>query len=529
LSAIEPEAATLADPTRSLAARGADRGGSATALAVTHSDGRRGRIVAGLAALIAGFAAIAAIAARGDGAAKAVLLCGMTLVAAIHLWVFVVVRDPRRMSLAAISVVWNVSALGALSALPFAGPLSAATATLLAIVVFVSLGHSPVAAYTTFATTALGHVGITAAVAAGAIADRGRLPIRELSGVEVAVAEALVLGMLATAFGIGRWFRRDQLAAIAELERVARDLGQRDALAELGEVERALRAGRRGRFTGHELGGYQIGDVIGRGAVGEVYAARQSDAAEPVAIKILHDEAADDPLQRARFRREAESVTAIRSPHVVALREVGDDPVPYLVMERLHGTDLASRLRRAPRPEHAEVIRLVADLARGLEAARRVGIVHRDLKPQNVFFDEAMQVWKILDFGVSKLVDGGGTLTRDRIIGTPRYMAPEQATRGEVGHAADVYALAAIAYRCLTGRTPFGGDHVAEVLFQIVHARPARASAIAPVPAAVDAVLAVGLARRPDDRFATATALADALEAALAGKAVAEEPDGAYE
>src|SRR5688572_14487396 len=186
-------------------------------------------------------------------------------------------------------------------------------------------------------------------------------------------------------------------------------------------------------------------------------------------------------------------------------------------MERLTGVDLAGHLRERGRLDLDETIEMARQLAAGLEAARKAGIVHRDLKPQNVFrIDGPVPTWKILDFGVSKLVGHGGTLTQGHVIGTPQYMAPEQARGEEVDHRADVYALAAIVYRCLTGRPPFGGAGVPQILYAVVHTLPPRPSSLAELPPGADDVLARGLAKRPGDRFADATAFAAAL-ARLAG------------
>src|SRR5262249_43833071 len=147
-----------------------------------------------------------------------------------------------------------------------------------------------------------------------------------------------------------------------------------------------------------------------------------------------------------RFHREMAVAARLESPHIVRVFELAapDAPVPYLAMERLHGTDLATRLRADNRLPSDELVVLLDHVARGLEVARLAGVVHRDLKPHNLFL-HAGGTWKILDFGVSKLVGTEGTLTGEGIVGTPQYMAPEQASGGQVTHASDVYALGAIA------------------------------------------------------------------------------------
>ena len=175
-----------------------------------------------------------------------------------------------------------------------------------------------------------------------------------------------------------------------------------------------------------------------------------------------------------------------------------------------------------------ELVILLDQVARGLEVARLAGVVHRDLKPHNIFHHDG-SVWKILDFGVSKVMDSEGTLTGEGIVGTPQYMAPEQASGGHVTHLADVYALGAIAYRCLTGRSPFKGKDIAELVYQVVHAPPLRPSTLGRVSTAIEDVLAVAMAKDPRRRFPSAMAFAQAFIAARRGRTVAIDiPDNAW-
>jgi len=162
---------------------------------------------------------------------------------------------------------------------------------------------------------------------------------------------------------------------------------------------------------------------------------------------------------------------------------------------------------------------MIDQVARGLEVARLAGVVHRDLKPHNLFHHDGA-VWKILDFGVSKVLDSEGTLTGDGIVGTPQYMAPEQASGGQVTHVSDVYALGAVAYRCLTGRSPFKGKELADLVYQIVHMPPVRPSALGRVSISIEDVLAVAMAKDPRRRFPSAMSFAQAFIAARRGKPV---------
>jgi serine/threonine-protein kinase len=188
-------------------------------------------------------------------------------------------------------------------------------------------------------------------------------------------------------------------------------------------------------------------------------------------------------------------------------------------MERLDGRTLSDILRSRRAMPAADVVDLVYQVGAGITAAAAAGVVHRDLKPQNVFRHGEM--WKVLDFGVARAADHGDTLTAGQIVGTPSYMAPEQASGGEVDHLTDLYALAAIAYRALTGHAPHASGDLAETLYRVVHASPRRPSDLAPrLPHDVDLVLAIGLARRPGDRFRSASDLGRALADALLGQLV---------
>ncbi|HEX7701775.1 MAG TPA: serine/threonine-protein kinase, partial [Kofleriaceae bacterium] len=149
--------------------------------------------------------------------------------------------------------------------------------------------------------------------------------------------------------------------------------------------------------------------------------------------------------------------------------------------------------------------------------ARAAGMVHRDIKPPNIFRTRD-GTWKLLDFGVAVLGDSSGTLTQGGVIGTPGYMAPEQAKGESVDHRADVYAVGAVLYRCITGRAPFSGTDHAAMLYAMVHDMPIRPGAIAHLDRDVDRVLAVVLAKRRNDRFGSVKELADVLESAFAGR-----------
>jgi serine/threonine-protein kinase len=186
-------------------------------------------------------------------------------------------------------------------------------------------------------------------------------------------------------------------------------------------------------------------------------------------------------------------------------------------MEKLAGQTLGSLLRKGSTLGDTALANLVTQVGGVLELAREAGIVHRDLKPQNLFltFDD---LWKVLDFGIALLADSSGTLTRGGAVGTPAYMAPEQARGVAVDHRADIYSLGAVIYRCTTGRAPFVKPDTPSLLYAVVEEQPLRPSSIAPVSAAFDDVLAVALAKDRGLRFQAASELVDAFIAAARGE-----------
>jgi serine/threonine-protein kinase len=284
-----------------------------------------------------------------------------------------------------------------------------------------------------------------------------------------------------------------------------------------------------GRWTGQRVGSYGLGLVLGRGAMGEVYEATGPND-QSIAVKLLNAGAANSTALVERFHREMVVAARLESPHIVRVFEVSppDAPVPYIAMERLQGIDLATRLRDQTRLPSDEIVVLVDQVARGLEVARVAGVVHRDLKPHNLFH-HAGGTWKILDFGVSKVMDSEGSLTGEGLVGTPQYMAPEQAIGGSVTHLADVYALGAIAYRCLTGRSPFRGHDLAELVYQVVHVPPVRPSALGRGSTALDDVLAIAMAKDPRRRFPSAVSFAEAFIGARRGRTPSIQiPDRAW-
>jgi serine/threonine-protein kinase len=332
-------------------------------------------------------------------------------------------------------------------------------------------------------------------------------------------------GMLFAAYWVAVVSRRRTLEAMARLESAHVEIRRRQALLDevRADLDRALDAARVGRFTGQEIGPFLANEVIGRGGMGEVYRGVRVETGELVALKVLHAQFQGEKDQLERFFREAEVTSQLASPHIVRVLDRGRAPdgSPFLAMELLVGYDLAHALRRHSRLGMNDVLEMVTHVAGGLSAAQEAGIVHRDIKPQNVFRARVggTAMWKVLDFGVSKINDFAGTLTHGAIVGTPGYMSPEQARGMPLSHRSDVFSLGALAYRALTGRPAFHASDPLSTTYQVVHKMPARPSEIVPkLHGDVDKVLALALAKDSKDRFKSAVSFAAALRDASRGE-----------
>jgi WD40 repeat protein len=288
-----------------------------------------------------------------------------------------------------------------------------------------------------------------------------------------------------------------------------------------------------------DLPGYEILGELGRGGMGVVYQARQVALDRLVALKMVLAGAHAGPEELARFRAEAEAVARLQHPNIVQIYEVGaHGGLPYFSLELVAGGALDRKLAGTPLPAR-EAARLAEALARAVQAAHERGVVHRDLKPANVLLDGAPGAPvgectpKVTDFGLAKRLDqGGGRTGTGAILGTPSYMAPEQAAGkpGEVGPAADVYALGAILYECLTGRPPFRAETPWDTLQQVVAADPVPPRALQPkVPRDLETVCLKCLRKDLPRRYPSARALAEDLNNYLAGRPIHARPVGVLE
>ncbi len=305
------------------------------------------------------------------------------------------------------------------------------------------------------------------------------------------------------------------------------------ALAEVREeVERVAEDARHGRLTGKLVAEeYALGELLGRGGVGEIYMARRISDDATVAVKVLHAHFGADSTMLERFRREAKLAEALPHSYTARVYAVGRDPrehLDFIVMEYLRGEDLSAFLRRRGPLAIDELMPILRGLADALDAAHAAGIVHRDIKPQNVFLVEAgedgqaPQV-RLLDFGMSKLLDSDEqTLTKaDAVIGTVAFMSPEQALgkMDQIGPASDRFAFGAVAYRAITGKLPFHAGDLLGAIREVVHVHPSPPTSFRPrLHTDINLVFAIALAKAPDERYQSATAFVDDLEAALDGR-----------
>jgi serine/threonine-protein kinase len=435
-------------------------------------------------------------------------------------WMYGWLADPTRYSPLKMSALAILAVVCGQLGILYTGAFSAAPlAVVLGLYFFCRTEHVGLA-IAIYALAAGGHGIEVILVVSGVIDDPGFYPINPEASIEAQIAgQANLQFAYALVFWLARITRKSSLRSIEQLQRAVRLAAQRDVqVAELRrDLARALEVGGPGRFTDHQMGAWKLGMVIGRGSMGEVYEATHATTGEQGAVKLLRRELLGDPRALERFLREVRVAKAISSRHVVRVIEAepgGAGGLPYLVMERLHGETLHEILRRGGTLETGELARLVEQVAGVLEQARGAGIVHRDIKPQNLFRDDTGD-WKILDFGIALLDDSSGTLTRGGVIGTPAYMAPEQARGEPVDHRADLYALAAVMYRCITGRAPFVKADTPAVLYAVAHELPLRPSWVTKrILPAIEHVLALGMAKSREKRFSTAAELASAFAAA---------------
>jgi serine/threonine protein kinase len=270
-------------------------------------------------------------------------------------------------------------------------------------------------------------------------------------------------------------------------------------------------------MLGKTIGNYIVRHKLGEGGMGSVYFAEHPSIGKRVALKVLHPDFASDPEIVSRFFNEAKAVNDIQHPNIIDIIDFGtiapatpaDHPLVYFIMEYIEGVSLTDLIKREAPLSPDRAVTIALQIADALAASHRNGVIHRDLKPDNVMLvsrGRQRDFVKLLDFGIAKLTDGAASTHRTRtgtVMGTPQYMSPEQCDgHGHIDHRADVYALGIVLYQMLTGRVPFGGDGLGEVLIQQMTKPPLAPSLIAPhIPEHLELVVLKALEKRPDDRF----------------------------
>jgi serine/threonine protein kinase len=264
------------------------------------------------------------------------------------------------------------------------------------------------------------------------------------------------------------------------------------------------------------VGPYRILRILGSGGMGIVFEAEDVTLLRPVALKSLKADLAAKDEDRKRFLREAQTAAAIDHEHIVTIYQVGEHHgIPYLAMKLLRGESLESRLNaRGGRLPFAEVVRIGQEVAEGLAAAHKRGLIHRDIKPANIWLEEGRDWVRLVDFGLARVATEDTHLTQTgMIIGTPAYMAPEQANAEALDHRCDLFSLGCLLYRMSTGQLPFKGKNTMAMLLALAAKTPPAPHTINPsLPVTFSALLMQLLEKNPDDRPSSAQDVWEALE-----------------
>ncbi|WP_328830416.1 Stk1 family PASTA domain-containing Ser/Thr kinase [Streptomyces sp. NBC_00252] len=276
------------------------------------------------------------------------------------------------------------------------------------------------------------------------------------------------------------------------------------------------------------LGGrYELGQVLGRGGMAEVYLAHDTRLGRTVAVKTLRVDLARDPSFQARFRREAQSAASLNHPAIVAVYDTGEDyvdgvSIPYIVMEYVDGSTLRELLHSGRKLLPERTLEMTIGILQALEYSHRSGIVHRDIKPANVMLTRTGQV-KVMDFGIARAMgDSGMTMTQtSAVIGTAQYLSPEQAKGEQVDARSDLYSTGCLLYELLTVRPPFVGDSPVAVAYQHVREEPQPPSVFDPeITPEMDAIVLKALVKDPNYRYQSADEMRMDIEACLDGQPV---------
>jgi serine/threonine protein kinase, bacterial len=261
---------------------------------------------------------------------------------------------------------------------------------------------------------------------------------------------------------------------------------------------------------GTPFGRYRLIELLGRGGMGEVWRAYDTAIDRMVALKLLPANLADDRVFQERFRREAKAAAGLDEPHVVPIHDYGEiDGRLYVTMRLIKGRDLQQVLAGGPL-EPARAVRIIEQVAQAVHAAHKAGLVHRDIKPSNILLDDNDFAY-LIDFGIARAAGETGLTSTGAAIGTWAYMSPERLNSGRADARADIYALTCVLHEALTGQRPYPGDSLEQQIVGHLTSPPPRPSMLQPgVPQPMDAVIAKGMAKQPDRRYASTVELARA-------------------
>lgn len=268
--------------------------------------------------------------------------------------------------------------------------------------------------------------------------------------------------------------------------------------------------------VGSMFGPYHLKRLLGRGGMGEVYEAEHTVKEWTVAVKLMTAEFSKDPVFRERMKREARIAGRLQEPHVVPIHDYGEvDGQMFLEMRLVEGTDLDSVLKRFGPLTPPRAVAIITQIASALDAAHADGVMHRDVKPQNILITRDDFAY-LVDFGIASATTDEKLTQLGTAVGTWKYMAPERFSNDEVTYRADIYALACVLHECLTGAPPYRADSAGTLVSSHLMGPIPQPSAIRPgIPKAFDAVVARGMAKKPEDRYASAGDLALAAHEAL--------------
>jgi serine/threonine-protein kinase len=260
-------------------------------------------------------------------------------------------------------------------------------------------------------------------------------------------------------------------------------------------------------------GRYLVERRLGTGGMAEVYGCEDLQLGRHVALKVLHEQLAEDPDVVARFRRESQSAAGLQHPHIVSVFDRGDwDGIPYMAMELIDGVTLKDVIRDQAPLDPVKTIDQVSQVLDGLRYAHKRGLVHRDIKPQNVLVGPDGDL-KVVDFGIARAVDDLQMTQTGMIVGTAHYLSPEQASGQPITPSADLYAVGVVLFEMLTGRMPFDGDQPVAIALKHVNEDPPALSIVNPeVPADLEYVVLKAMSKQPEDRFEDAEEFIAALQ-----------------